>query len=395
MTKNSQKRSIAYITLNGRIPSMTANSVGVMNMCSQYAQQGLTTTLIIPGGQGMGLNELGNARDVFEFYSVEKKFNIVRFPNLFGLLSRFTSLYSLALVLYAKVNDVALITTRSLEVAVWSTRLRIPVIMESHNFSKIEVHRMFPVWVSFTKKSTYPVSMIVTTKAAKISYINKGIPESRIIVLPNGVDVERFNKVNITEQKFEVEGRDILTPDVTYCGSLQHGKGIDQLIDAAALLKDAKFMIVGGTNAQISKYKSLLKSRNIDNVFFSGHVSQSQVPQFLARSRVLVLPNTTNATAHSPEYTSPMKMFDYMASGKPIVASDMPIFHEILRHKHNAFFVAPDSGKELANGIQYLLDNPELARLIGKNALADVKDYSWQIRVAKVIEWQRTLGYLD
>jgi glycosyltransferase involved in cell wall biosynthesis len=392
---DGNKRSIAYITLNGRIPSTTANSVGVVTMCGQYANQGLTTTLIIPGGQGTPLGELSNARDIFEFYSVAQRFELVRFPNPLGLLSRFASAYSLALALYAKAKGVALITTRSLEVAVWAARLQMPVILESHNFSKFEAHRMLPIWCSFIQQPENPVSMIVTTHAAKSSYMKLGIPGSRIEVLPNGVNVERFNCADIEKQLFDTDIWDGVTPVVTYSGSLRQGKGVDQFIDAASLIKDAKFFIVGGTNEDISRYKAQLKSRNIYNVFFTGHVSQSEVPKFLIRSDVLVLPNTTSAIAHSPEYTSPMKMFDYMASGKPIVASDMPIFHEILTHGRDAFFVAPDSGAELARGIRYLLDHPEIAKRIGQTAKTEAQGYSWQARATAVIEWQRSLGYLD
>src|SRR5690606_30966324 len=125
----NKRNNIAYITLNGRIPSTTANSVGVMTMCAQFAKQGLDTMLLIPDRQGTPLNQLGGANSVFDFYSVDTPFEFKRFSNPLSQLSRFASLYSLVMVLYVRARDFSLITTRALEAAVWASKLGIPVIL--------------------------------------------------------------------------------------------------------------------------------------------------------------------------------------------------------------------------------------------------------------------------
>lgn len=394
--KNNHKRSIAYITLNGRIPSTTANSVGVMTMCGQYAWQGLATTLIIPSGQSMPLHELSNARNVFEFYSVASEFNLVRFPNPFGLPSRFARAYSLVLALYAKARGVSLITTRSLEVAVWAARLRMPVILESHNFSKFEVHRMLSAWVSFTQQAEKPVSMIVTTHTAKSSYTKLGVPEERIVVLPNGVNVERFDLPQKASAEFKNNlGLHSNKPVVAFSGSLRPGRGGEEMLDCAALLPEVQVLIVGGTPAEVEQYRKLAEERNIANVRFAGHVPQCELPKYLLAADILLMPYTTRFSEHTFEYTSPMKMFEYLATGRPIVATDFPVLHEVLEHGRNAIFVKPDSGAELACGVRYLIAQPDLAKRIGGNARRDAQNFSWQARASKVISWQRSLGYLD
>jgi glycosyltransferase involved in cell wall biosynthesis len=221
-----ERRNIAYITLNGRIPSTTANSVGVMTMCGQFAAQGLRTLLVVPGGQGMSLRELANTEDVFSFYSVRARFELKYFPNaLSGRLSYLAFVYSLALVLYARARGCALITTRNVEVAVWAAWLNIPVIIESHNFSKFAVNKWIGRWIGLTRDAARKVSVVVTTQAGKNSYVNLGVPEDRIKVLPNGVDVERFGLSvpgNVLREELGLPQERAIA---VFSGSLHEGRG--------------------------------------------------------------------------------------------------------------------------------------------------------------------------
>lgn len=395
MSISGKRSNIAYITLNGRIPSTTANSVGVMTTCGQFAHQGLDVMLLIPDGQDIPLKRLGCARDVFEFYSVAAPFKFKRFPNAFSILSRFASPYSLALVLYARAQGYSLITTRALEAAVWAARLGMPVILESHNFSKFEKHRMIASWVSITRQADKPVSMVVTTKAGKASYSRIGVPEERIRVLPNGVNVHCFSRDEPRDALRNELGLPLNVPLVAFSGSLHEGRGGEEMLDCAALLPEVQVLIVGGTPEDVARYRQIAQQRGIANVRLVGHVAQSVLPRYLLAADILLMPYTTRFSAHSFEYTSPMKMFEYLATGRPMVATDFPILHEVLEHGRNALFVPPDSGEALAQGVRKLLDDPTLAREIGAAARADAQRYSWEARAAAVIAWQRELGHLD
>ena len=196
-----------------------------MTMCGEFAHQGVDTLLLVPDKQDTPLRKLGEARDLFDFYSAAAPFEFKRFPNAFSLLSRFASLYSLALVLYTRARGYSLITTRALEVAVWAARVGVPVILESHNFSKFEKHRMIKKWVSITQQRHKPVSMVVTTVAGKNAYIRLGVSSERIRVLPNGVHIERFSR---SEHKASLRGELGLPSDVpllAFSGSLHEGRG--------------------------------------------------------------------------------------------------------------------------------------------------------------------------
>jgi glycosyltransferase involved in cell wall biosynthesis len=97
---------------------------------------------------------------------------------------------------------------------------------------------------------------------------------------------------------------------------------------------------------------------------------------------VLVLPNP--ASAISTRFTSPLKLFEYMAAGRPIVASDLPSIREVLRHEENALLVEPGNPSALAAGVRRLLDDRALADRLSSAALADVQDYSWNRRAERL-----------
>ena len=107
------------------------------------------------------------------------------------------------------------------------------------------------------------------------------------------------------------------------------------------------------------------------------------VPKYLAASDVLVLPNSEKGLS---EFTSPLKLFEYMAAKRPIVASDLPSLREILSES-NAVMVRPDDPAALAEGIQKVLEDEELAKKLAGNAYIDVQQYSWDKRAMRILEF--------
>ncbi len=93
-----------------------------------------------------------------------------------------------------------------------------------------------------------------------------------------------------------------------------------------------------------------------------------------------------SARVHTAGWMSPLKLFDYMAAGRPIIASDLPVFRTILEHGRNAWLVEPDSGEALATGIQQVLHDPELAARLTEQAAQDIRQYTWEKRARTILE---------
>ena len=389
------RQSIAYLTLNGRIPSTSANSVGVMTMCGEFAALGFRTMLVIPGKQTDAQLGLKDQHQMKSFYAVRAPFDVRYLPNAIGgRCSHFTFGYACFMVLYARCMGARLITTRNVEAALWAAWLRIPVILESHNFAKFENNRWLKLWIRIARKKRFMASMVVTTETARRSYVGRGVPEARIKVLPNGVDVQRYLQSGPTSLIRSDLGLPVERSIVTYSGSFRHGKGVERVLDAARLMPSPLFLFVGGTPKEIEKFGGIAEQMSLSNVRFLGHVAQTAVPSYLLASDILLLPNTTQATSHSADYTSPMKMFDYLAAGRPIVASNLPVLREVLVDEVNALLVQPDSGESIAEGISRLLKDRDFASRMGRHARETAHRYTWTRRARSIIEWQRELGHI-
>jgi glycosyltransferase involved in cell wall biosynthesis len=173
---------------------------------------------------------------------------------------------------------------------------------------------------------------------------------------------------------------------VAYAGHLYAWKGVDVLLEAIARLPQARGLIVGGHSSEpdLARTKSVAERLGLgERVTFTGLVEPTRVAQLLTQADVLVLPNP--ASAISTRYTSPLKLFEYMAAGRPIVSSNLPSIREVLRDGVNALLVPPGDPIALASAIDQLLTDPELAARLARAALDDVPNYSWQRR-AELLE---------
>lgn len=174
-------------------------------------------------------------------------------------------------------------------------------------------------------------------------------------------------------------------PVVAYAGHLYPWKGVDVLLQALSQLPDVDGLIVGGHPGEpdLERTKALAGTLGISGrVTFAGLVRPGNVPALIATADVLVLPNT--ATSISTAYTSPLKLFEYMAAGKPIVASGLPSIREVLRDGESAVLVEPGNADALAAGIRHVLDDKALAERVAHTAFELAASYGWDRRAERL-----------
>jgi glycosyltransferase involved in cell wall biosynthesis len=152
---------------------------------------------------------------------------------------------------------------------------------------------------------------------------------------------------------------------------------------------DALFLIVGGLEKDVMRCRSLAREKNAANIKFTSYVPHHMVPLYLAASDLLVMPYTTRMTirggTQAQDFTSPIKLFEYMASGRPIVATSIPSVSEILEDGVNAVLVPPDSADALREGMKRALGDISLAARISERASSDVHSYTWEERAKKLL----------
>jgi glycosyltransferase involved in cell wall biosynthesis len=180
-------------------------------------------------------------------------------------------------------------------------------------------------------------------------------------------------------------------PDVRrfgYVGSLFPGKGMETIAALAARLPDVDFHVVGGGRAELEAWRT--RTASLTNLIYHGFVDNVEVPAYLAAMDVLLAPpRVVTRSVGGREFgiwMSPLKIFQYMAAGKPIIASDLPHVREILQHEQTALLVPAEDMEAWVAAVRQL-EVPGLARRLAGAAHADlVHRFTWTAKARTVVD---------
>jgi len=202
-------------------------------------------------------------------------------------------------------------------------------------------------------------------------------------VVPNGARLPESEQIG---SELDDSKRDL---DVVYVGQLYRWKGVDSLIAAMALLPNRRLTIVGGNDANDAARAQAhaLEAGVADRVTFVGQVAPAAVGEWLRRARVGVVPLPSAGFVEASTFTSPLKVFELMQAGVPLVASDLPSIRELVRHGEHALLVTPDDPAALAAGIARVLDDRALAARLVHAAALHVRAYTWERRAERLLEF--------
>lgn len=292
----------------------------------------------------------------------------IAFPLSYGLFSLASLLY-----LLVRLRKGDLVETNEPLPAFFATLLSRNVIFEMHDFPQryLFMHKLL------FRRSRF---VIVTNEWKRNKLESQfGIPKEKLIMERNGVDVAQFAAQNRAAARDTLGLPDDMTM-VLYTGHLYGWKGVDTLAQAATLLPESQIYIVGGTTHDLAQFKN----RHIDvpNLHVVGHRPHAEMSLWQAAADVLVLPNTAKEEI-STHYTSPMKLFEYMASERPIVASDVPSIAEALP-SDAGYFATPDDPVSFAEVIQQALSDPQVAERTAR-ARAVALEHSWDARATRIM----------
>jgi glycosyltransferase involved in cell wall biosynthesis len=216
---------------------------------------------------------------------------------------------------------------------------------------------------------------VTTTRGILDSFNAAHGPRARTRVIPNGTDVA-------PDRAFPGLASGT-PPRILYAGQLYPWKGVDVLVRACVSVPGARLVILGGLagEADAERIRALVAQCGLaDRTELPGTVAPARVADELRRAAVVVAPFLH--TAMSERHTSPLKAFEAMAAGRPLVASDLPASREFLRDGENALLTPPGDAAALADALRRLLDGPALAERIARGAWDDAPRYAWSARAA-------------
>ena len=374
-----------------RFPLERANGIQTIETCHALARRGHFVGLVVrPDTQTP-------SRNPFEFYGLPllARMSIEYAPVTGPPFARRAGYLAFAIGRMLGASRADAVITRDLGVASAllrvPRRLRPPVVYESHGYAPNVAAALPGMIPAANAPSATKVARLerreafvwrnadgyVTITAGLADDLKQRLGERRTLaVVPDGTRIAVDPGRAIDDQQ---QGA------VVYAGHLYAWKGVDVLLDALGQLGGVRGVIVGGYEKEpdLARLRERAARLGIsDRVTFTGLVPPSAVAAYLRAARVLVLPNP--ASAISTRFTSPLKLFEYMAAGRPIVASDLPSIREVLRHEENALLVEPGNPTALAAGVRRLLEDRALADRLARAAMTDVQDYSWDRRAERL-----------
>lgn len=372
------------------LPARRANTLQVMKMAQAMAGLGHVVRVAVPGFP----SEKVDWDDLAYQYGLQRQFPIEWLP-VWPTMRRYD--YGLRAVKWARGWGAELIYTRLPQAAALASILGMATIYEVHDFPPEGV----ATWLlrRFAQGRGARRLVCITRALAADLADRLGVPDSPpfTVIAPDGVDLERYDDLPEPQRARQMlVGADHDLPLLQsyrfvagYSGHLYAGRGVELILDMAARLPEVGFLVVGGEPDESQALRSEVKSRRLENVIPVGFVPNAELPRYQASCDLFLMPYQRRVAASSggdiARYLSPMKLFEYMACGRPILCSDLPVLREVLSPEI-AVLLPPDDVEAWVAAIQFLLNDPARCRSLGELVRAEAKGYTWEARASQILE---------
>jgi glycosyltransferase involved in cell wall biosynthesis len=221
---------------------------------------------------------------------------------------------------------------------------------------------------------------VITNEMKKI-FIKYGIKETKIKVVYDGVELERFNPSIKTDlrKKLGLENDKI----VFFHGTMEPHMGVFDLIKSVEELSDDIKLVLVGSGPLLNELEKYCQEKKLENVIFLGKVDYEKIPEYISIADVCVVPYPSN---FSTNLIITLKLLEYAAMGKPIICSKLKGIEEIFRDGKDLLFYDQKNRNELVEKISFLLQNKNLSKTLGKNARKIVEqELNWDSVVKKIM----------
>ena len=364
---------IVYLS-HARIPSRTANSLNVMKMCEAFARNGHRVVLLVPEcvAPEPGVD------DPFRFYGVERRFKLRRLPfKRDRFWGRFC--YVTLVSWLVRLHRPDLIFARDHSLYFDLHAMRLPVVLEAHKFVDVKnTLRLEALLASDNFRR-----LVTNCVALGQEYASRfDIPPARICVAHNGADESGEDEAPRLGPADRLQ--------VGYVGHLYAGKGMETIAEMADGCGWADCHIVGGTENDLTRWRSELHDR--PNVVFHGYRPHAETDRYRRAMDILLAPCCSEMASdgggvQDVRWMSPIKLFEYMAAGKAILAADLPVIREVLEDGMDALLCQPGETAGWIAALTRLRDHPELRERLGREArVSFLAGHTWCARAEHVLE---------
>lgn len=365
---------ILYLSL-AQIPSRSAHSIHIMRMCSALSANGHKVTLEVPDHG----NDSSTSAEIFSFYGVKTPFEL-RVRETSGSKGKSTRFLIEAIREFRRM-DGELVYTRDVAASFWATWLSMSTILETHSvFKSFQDKVMFQI----AQNRKMLRSHVVISNRLRDVFDNK-YPHSarKRFVAHDGAD--KVSDLPDIGAGIELAGKF----KVGYVGHLYGGRGLELIGNLAEKLPFVMFYVVGGLEQDIVKWRQRFQDQ--ENLRLMGYLNYRLAEQVRIACDVLIAPyqrglQVFGGQTDTSDWMSPLKIFEYMAAGKPIVCSDLPSLREILSHGETGFLLDPTDLDQWVSTLQALRDDHKLRLRVGSEARRELeRKYEWKVRAGNIL----------
>jgi glycosyltransferase involved in cell wall biosynthesis len=358
---------------NQPVPSSHANGIQVARMCSAFASLGHEVVLGVPPAEAA----IG---DLYSEYGIVERLRIVPLPRFRVRLGG--RLFGYVAALYAKLSRFDLVYTRCPLTAYATAHLGHPVALELHMPPCAHGATTRRVLKQLLRYPALRGIVVISNAIAGQLLVDMGAIRVPVLVAHDAAAPVPLPLPSATprpERAFTA----------VYAGHLYPGKGMEAITSLARRLPDVHFDVVGGSPQTVSLLREQLA--DVPNLRLHGRVPHRHVNDYLLHADIALAPFRQRVLSSKGDeiarWMSPLKLFEYMAVGKAIVASDLPALREVITHRENALLCPPDDIAAWCQAIHHLRSDDSLRQRLGANArqLLEAR-YTWEHRAKRVLD---------
>ena len=381
---------IIYVT-HTRFPTEKAHGNQVAQVCHALTQLGHEVTLLAPTVRNV------ITQDAHTYYGLPRSFTVV-YPGSFdalaspfipGPLSFMVGMWSYrrSLAKYLRTHRADLLYVRSPSIVRPLLKTGVPVMLELHTLPRLGLRQ-------FVRDCNRCFKVICLTAPMRDALLALGADPIRIMVEGDAVDLSRFENLPDVATVKKEQGLPADRIVVGYVGSLLARntleKGVAELVDALAILKrrgtTVTGFIVGGPREARERYEAQARKEDLEDadIVFRDRVPAREVSKMVAACDICVYPAPEAVNQFFLRDTSPLKLFEYLASGRPVVCSDLPPIRDVV-DETCVRLVRPGDTQDLADQIEWMVAHPAEAAELGRKGKERVQRHSWTERMRRII----------
>lgn len=360
-----------------------ANGVQVISMCKEFSKN--HEVVLLSPKRSKSENEI--CKIMYKNFDLDNSISLKFFDNLVNNRRISELITYLTVKKYIKKINPDFCFVRNSSFLRGCLSSKIPTFYEVHNNI---LHHRFKFIDFFLKKNLvkcsqnpFLIKFITLSDSLKNYWSLNKIPTQKLMTLHSGFNKSDFEKIVNKSEARKIVNLPEDSKIALYTGSLSKDREIENILYLAKNNKEVIFLVIGGTDEQIEYYKKLSNKENIANIKFLGYISHNLIPKYLYSSDILLA--LWSDKVPTINYCSPLKIFEYMASQRLILAHGFPTIKEVLKDQVNSFVVNPGSLNQLDSKFKKALkteNKKTITSLARKHAF---EKYSWTVRIQKIL----------